>query len=506
MPLITPKVELALLSAPAPSPWVDVTADVIGGIRIGYGIRGAGPGDRVASSGSCTFDLNNSERNSQAKLGLYSLGSANQRKGFDLGVGVRVQLYDPATATWSVRFRGWVTSIAPTAGQYGARRTQIVATDWIDAAARSTTSGLATQINKRSDEIIALLIANVTRTPDAQSLATGKQTFPYALDTARDDRPGPVLAEIARVTLSELGYFYMKGDGTAVFEARADRINESDAYTFTNTMTDLSVVATRDNLLSKVQVITHPRTVDATATSVLYRLQKATEILAGQTLTIVGGYTDPNNRASRVGGTNMAAPTKGIDYIANAAADGSGADLTDYVVISSTFSGNAVEYVITNTGGTTLYLTKLQAVGRGLYDYEQTTGQAEDTGIAVTYGEQVAGLNLPYLDNPWTGLNLAQYVLALYSTPLVVGQMQIAPTTEALQTQILAREIGDRIAITETVTGVAASYYIQAVDLTVDAPGIVSATWTLAPADTAVYWALGIDGFTELGETTVLSF
>ena len=67
MPNVTPRVELELSGRGAG--WTAITADVLSSIRIGYGIRGAGPADRTASAGSCSFSLNNSARNSASTLG-----------------------------------------------------------------------------------------------------------------------------------------------------------------------------------------------------------------------------------------------------------------------------------------------------------------------------------------------------------------------------------------------------------------------------------------------------
>ena len=43
---------------------------------------------------------------------------------------------------------------------------------------------------------------------------------------------------------------------------------------------------------------------------------------------LTGRYTDPNNPSARVGGMDMQAPAATTDYLMNANADGSGADLT----------------------------------------------------------------------------------------------------------------------------------------------------------------------------------
>lgn len=529
MSLITPRVELELLGRG--NGWTDISADVLTPLRITYGIQGAGPTDRTASSGTCRFELDNSTANSAGRLGYYSPGNGNARTGFTLGIRVRVALLDPATSTWHTKFLGSIATITPAPGAYGPRRVVVEATDWLDEAARSTVAGLTTQINKRSDEIIDLLIGNVPRAPEADSIATGRDTYAYALDTARDDRPNAVLQELARVTASELGYFYQKGDGTVVFEARFDRVNTTDAVTLDNDMQALEVTSSRGDLLTRVQVVTHPRTVD-TGTVVLYQLKTVTEVPVDGTLTLLGPYTDPNNRASRVGGTAMVTPVATTDYLMNSQADGLGSNLTGSFSVTANLGGNGVRWSIVNTSGQVGYITKLQARGKGVYDYENTVAEAEDPTLAAEYGEQVVTLDLPYQSDPAVGLDAALYLLKLYGPQEIgvwslgtagsselgittqlsyfarssVGTVRVAPRTAALQTQILARDIGDRIALRETVTGVASSYYIQAINLDVQAPGIATATWTLAPADTQVYWALGQAGYSELGETTWLAF
>jgi len=529
MPAITPKIEVEL--AGRNNGWTEITADVLTPLRISYGIRGAGPADRTASSGTMTFSLNNSETNSTKTIGYYSPGGTVARAGWTLGVRVRCQLRDPATSTWYVRFVGSVITINPIPGRYRARSVQVTAADWMDEAARSTVAGLTTQLNKTSDEIITLLVNNVARAPESLSIATGRDTFAYALDTTRDDRPNAVLQELARVTASELGYCYLKGTGALVFEGRFARVKTSDDATFSDTMTNLAVSITRDSLLSKIQTIVHPRTVDS-STQVLYRLQSVTAIPIGGTIDLIGGYTDPSNRSNRVGGTSMISPVATTDYLANSAANGSGTNLTASVTISSQFASNSIKMTITNNASVVAYITKLQARGIGVYDYEQTVGRAEDGSIATDFGEQVVAIDMPYQSNVSTGVDAARYLLGLYGATEIavwllgtsgvselgvttqlayrvqtnVGTISLAPTTAAIQTQILARDVGDRIAVNETVTGVSKSFYLQAIDLEVQAPGLPFVTWTLAPADTTIYWKLEQSGFSELGSTARICF
>ena len=512
--------------------WTNLTPDVIGGLRITYGINGSGPSDRVASSGSCSFTLNNSTANSAGILGYYSPASLSTRDGFGLGSRVRVQFLDPATNVTHTRFIGAITAINPVAGRYGARTVAVVAADWFDAAARATVSGLDTQLNVRSDEVINLLIGNVATAPEATDIDTGDVTFAYALDTARDDRRNPVLQELARVTLSEYGWLYQRGDGTVVFERQTARFNRTADATLDNTMSGLSVSSSRSDLVTRVQVITHPRTVDLT-TQVLYRLQTPTKIGIGETITIVGGYTDPGNRASRVGGKNMVEPVAGTDYIANTAADGSGTVVTGSLTVSAELGSNSVRWEITNNGSAVAYLTTLHARGIGIYDYEQTIAEANDSGVAAVIGEQVASLDFPYQSDPSAGVSLAGSILRLYGAEsaqtnawalgtsgaselgqttrlpsaifAVAGSVDVAPKDDDLQTQILVRDVGDLVALAEDVTGLDRTFAIQSVALEYHAPGHVWASWGLSPVDSTTYFEIGIAGYEELGVTSTLA-
>lgn len=526
MPAITSKIEVELSGVG--NGWTEITADVLSPIRIQYGIQGGGPTDRVASTGTITLRLNNSAQNSAGTRGRYS--TIGGLTGWAIGIRLRAQFRDPATSTWHVKFVGSISTITPIAGLYNSRQVLVVASDWIDEAARGTIAGLSTQINKRSDEIITLLVGNLPRAPYATAIGTGLDTYPYALDTARDDRPNPVLQEIARVTASEMGYFYQLGNGTVTFVPRFGRLNQAVSLTLDDTMSGLEISSDRNQLLSRVQTIIHPRTVDTVA-QVLYRLQDIPQIGNGETLTIVGGYTDPNSRAQRVGGTSMITPVATTDYTANSAQDGSGTDYTGSITVTATYGSNAARYSITNGAGTAVYLTKLQARGIGIYDYEQTVAEAEDALLSAEFGEQVQAIDMPYQSDVALGQGLAEYLLDLYgpqttntfrlgvvgacelgeTTKLpytnygVVGSVRVSPTTAALQTAILARDIGDTITLTETMTQLDNDFVINAVDLEIRAPGIPFVTWTLGPAEYAAYWYLGQAGASELGESTILA-
>jgi hypothetical protein len=66
MPSAAVTVEMKL--AGVDGAWTDVSADVLSDLSCTYGISGGGPTDRVASTGSLTFQLDNSASNSAHRV------------------------------------------------------------------------------------------------------------------------------------------------------------------------------------------------------------------------------------------------------------------------------------------------------------------------------------------------------------------------------------------------------------------------------------------------------
>lgn len=503
--------------------WTDVSTDVrLGdGLRIEYGIRGNTALDRVASTGHCSFVLNNMATNSGAKLGYYSPNNANCRSGFGLGIGVRVGFTYSGTTYY--KFRGVLDSITPEPGLARERRVFCVATDWMDEAARWKLTQIATQVGQRSDQVFSTIVAAIPSQPAAQSVATGLSTFPYALDTSRDESM-TAMSEFQRVACSEPGYIYVKGDtmqgGTVVFENRQTRLtNTTNAVTLSDTMLSLDATRSRSDVLNKAQVTVHPRQVDAAATTVLYSLQQPTSnaVPAGATVVLLGPYRDPNQRAARVGGTSMQAVTATTDYTMNTAADGGGSDLTSNFTVTAALGGNGARFTITNNGATPGYITKLQCRGKGIYDYENALMESKDTASISSYGEHVLALDMWYQSDPVFGQNVADWLLHLYDSPLTyVNSVGFyASDTAALMSAAMTCDISSRVGIVETVSGLTdvisgsaatRGYYINAVTLDVRAGDLVYVAWVLTPADTLQYWLLGQVGASEIGLTTRLGY
>jgi hypothetical protein len=506
--------------------WVSLAADTVmsTGLEISYGIQGAGPLDRVAGSGTCSFSLDNSVRNSGGVNGYYTPGHTNQRSGWEIGVPIRFKATFDSTTYY--KFSGTLISVTPTAGQYRKRLVACSAVDWMDEAARSRVKNIDIATDQRSDQLVTTLVEDaVTKQPPATSFATGQSTFAYAFDNLSDAQT-TVLRALADVVISELGYLYVKGDttqgGTLTFEDRHTRPKKGAASAdFNETMAQLDVARSRQDLINRVYVVVHPRTIAGSA-SALYELtttQTVPSIPPLETINILAPFKEASINAYRVAGQSLITPVSGTDWIANTAADGSGSNITsDVAVTLANTSANSVEFQIVNNHATsTAYLTTLQIRGTQVRDTTETILTASDSASQTSYGEIDTRINMIYESNAGEfGNEIAKWILNIYKDPRNVIQSMtvIGNSSDALMTQVLAREPGDKITLTESMTGISSTggsgaeigFFINGVDLNIAAGGIITATWTLAPAEQQAAWILNQVGASEIGITTNLGF
>lgn len=492
--------------------WTDVSEDVLvdPSVHLEYGIGGATSQDLVASTGKLSFALDNSEDNSAELLGYYSPDNpATCRPGFKRGIGVRYSYRKPFESDYYRKFVGRLMIANPIAGQYRERRTDCDAYDWINEAA-SFRATVATQVAKRGDQVLTTLLAAMARQPSSTTFDVGDSTFAYALDTSQTEK-SPILAEIQRLCLSEFSRCYIRGGmnagGNLRWEKRTARLTPTTVASFLGTMQGLDAKA---NIKNRAKVTAHPRTVDAAATTVLFSKPSQSNplISPSQTITITGRYSDPANRASRVGGTDMVAPVATTDYLLNAAADGSGADLTANLTVVATYGANQVDYSLTNTGGTPGYVTKLQARGRGIYDYTPIDAMKLDQPSIDLLGESLVQIDMPYQSDLSVAQAVADFVVSSWLTPgATEAAMRCIPRDDAEMDMLMALEPGAAIAVSESVTGINSVFFIQNVSERLTEYGRTNVVFDflLQRALVANYWKLGTAGFGELGVTTVLA-
>lgn len=499
--MLTPTVELKLDG----SNWTDISADVIAPVYCSSGIMGNSPTDRVANPGRCTFGLKNSVANSAGLNGYYSPGHANCRSGFAAGCPVRVRFtFDGTTRTkWYGRIAPDGISVEP--HDKGTRRTFVTAYDWMYQATVHTLYLPSYTTNKRMDEVMPLIVANMPIAPLTTSYSTGQDTFASVFDTVRYNTTA--MAEFQKLAMSELGYVYLKHNNTSdeilVSEDRLYRNNvvaistipvpssmssylmteagdyittEAGDYIILDERSDISLdnemvgleVTHGANLYNRVEVISNPKKIDANATTVLFTLNTRTAVEAGETLSgFKINYRDPTGGAKKVAGKDMVTPVKDTDYWMDSVSGSDSKDLSNNLVVTVTFGTEGAEYSLQNTGGTKGYVF-LQFRGRGIYIYDSVSKIFEDSTSIAKHGTFTLGLDLKYQNDPIVADAYGNILLNQYKNPYSAARsVTFLTKNDELVSVFLQADCGSKVHDKENQTGVDEDYFINGWEFTI---------------------------------------
>lgn len=530
--------------------WTDVSEDWLqrDGVHVSCGIRGSGPLDRVASTGTMKFSLDNSANNSAGLIGYYSPGHHNCRTGFQAGIPVRLHLiYDGRTYR---KFYGRISpdGIDVSPGLLGERKTTIEVVDYMDILGSHEINLLELTENVRIDQAVPLILANVDVQPLATDYNTGEDVFTTVGDTVK--RRGTALGELVKLANSELGYIYITRDAThdeiLVVEGRMTRnrttavaeivkptylsgymlmesgdyvlmedgtskilLDEKLAVDFADQQLDMTVKHGA-NLANIIKATSYPRSIDTSAT-VLFTLNSAMQMDAGETKSgYKVTYRDPVGGAPQVAGKNMISPAATVDYTMHADSGGTGTDLTANLSVSVTYGADGAEYTFVNSGTVAGYITKLQARGYGIYMYDPVAFVVSNATSEQTHGSRTLNLDLKYQDAPSIAEAFANIVLNHYATPRSTAESVTfgANRDESMMGAFLQMDVGGRVTISESVTAIDEDYFINGVDFDIEAGGVINYKWYIKRAafDTYAFWYVGEVGYSELGETTFIGF
>jgi hypothetical protein len=169
------------------------------------------------------------------------------------------------------------------------------------------------------------------------------------------------------------------------------------------------------------------------------------------------------------------------DYTFNTAADNSGTDITANLTVSVVYGTGSAIYTLTNGSIYSGYVTKLQARGFGVYQYNPIEAVQESLPSQNTYGIHAMEFQQQYMRELTVGNLAAQKMLDRDKSPhtnlttLTVN----ANRTDAAMMAWLTLDIGDMVAVRETMSGIYGNYYIQSVKFSLGVGGIINFTWLL---------------------------
>jgi hypothetical protein len=452
------------------------------------GIAGNQIWDQVSAGIVFTCNLDNSARNSVSLEGAYSLGHANQRAGFTPGMPVKWEVTYGGT-TREI-FRGRMVDCDPMAGSNRPRLALMTAHSWLaEAAANSYVGDAPAQVSQFSDTVLGVVIDQATYPPPALDIGTGYVTFPYALDSGQAERES-LLSQFGKICGSDFSYLYERQGGkTLTWRTKVARqVSATLAATLTNTMTDLKTIGGKAQVRNSIGGTIFPPTVDGSPTvlwSLLCDTNNQHAIQPGSELTFDCPYTDSGDRPSRVGGTGIITPAASSDYTANTLSTGAGADLTSTLTVEPTLGANVMRLRVTNTGAGVAFITKLQVRGNRIIRDQKSELVARSDASIREHGEKSQTIQSPYLGSVVAAAGVLNGILEAYKTPTTRATEVtfLANNSSGEMAMALDQDVGDRVGIVETVSGLTAGDGMMINSRKIQQVGdVLTVTWGLAPA------------------------
>jgi hypothetical protein len=314
-------------------------------------MRGDASGPEPVQPGKVTLGLRNhdGQYDPYNQFGpLYGLILPGVR--FELSVQVE------ATATREPIMTGFVEDVRPVYGE-----ADMVKMTLVNELADFKGSEIRTEVqtNIRFDDAVQACLDAFGWTGPVSIDTTVSETMAYWWASGLN-----VFSEIQSVVDAALGLFCIAEDGTATYKSRVS----GDAPLLTLTGADIQqeygirTPSPWDVVKNDIRVYARAR-LPLLATE-LWRSNDAMLILPGETLSDIWASFSVNGEEAVA--TAIIAPVITTDFTFNAAADGSGADLSADMVITinpSDVFATALKMSITNTGGTAAYRTLLKVRG-----------------------------------------------------------------------------------------------------------------------------------------------
>lgn len=270
-----------------------------------------------------------------------------------------------------------------------------------------------TYVSQRTDQIIADILSDVGFGVTQYELDTGLNTITFAWFST-----GQTAGErIRAVCESEEGNFYQDEDGILRFENRKHIASAPhDAVVWTIHKQDIieweydnpmiinnAIVRASPRRVQSIQNV-YPSVEDQTLYDTQYR-----ELPPGDT-DIWISLIDPCN--------SLTAPAQNTDFLANADADGGGANRTAQVTTAITSFIQSAKITFTNADAGTVYITKFKVRGTPATVISDIVTDATDNRSVDKYNEQTYVVNNDLITSQSDAQDYADHLVNKYKDPM----------------------------------------------------------------------------------------
>lgn len=285
------------------------------------------------------------------------------------------------------------------------------------------------------------------------------------------------------------GRIFFNSSGSLTFHSSTHREGSVSQYTFNANFSNLQFVKSSRNLRNQSFVTSHDRQAGVAAVLGFTNSTSLPTIASGSTfITTIEFNTKP------VWNVVVPAPevnsTRGISVVG---ASNTSYDSSSIAVSGQVIGASALRIKIANNSGETVSIRRpenatdtnstIPVTGTPMTD-KTITSTAQVNGTFARYGVREISQDLRYISGFSKASQRATDLLANNSTSHLSGiKLSVFGSDSDLITQILSREIDDRISLTSTDFHLSAKpFYITAIEGELGSEGVLSATFTLEEA------------------------
>ncbi len=432
-----------------------------------------------AEVGQCSLTVNNSD-------GKYTPGYGGVISALLLPKRP-IKIYYSASGIDYPLFYGFIEEIIPHP-HLSEQDCIITAVDGLDFLSRHD---MATALYKDAltGTIHGYILTDAGWSATMRTLDIGQDTVPYWY--GQDVKARFAQEEIDN---NEQGFSYVDGSGYFNFEDRHHKstaTHQTSQATFDNTMSNMTYSLNPRNVYNVVKVTVTPW--EAQTIQELWRLEDEPLIPAGETYTYWG---DASYSGISVFVDSWTTPEITTDYQAWTGSGGTGTDKTADISIVTTKLAKTIKLAVTNGASVPVYLYLLKARGTYYDDQTKVTLKAEDSTSQTVYQKRTYELDGKYMTNSDKARDYTTYVIGKYKDPRAELSMLVMNQDATMLTQILSREISDRITVVNTKLGLNDDYFIDYIEHDILLSGLLhTATYRLADCSNEDFWCLGYSAF-----------
>ncbi len=236
---------------------------------------------------------------------------------------------------------------------------------------------------------------------------------------------------------SNWGRVHIDGSGKLVFRTRSGDVGIAADLSLTDDVVqEMLVQQPWEETKNSISIKANPRTLASVGD--VWKERDVLTLQVGETRVVWTAWADASgNYAPATGLINPVATT---DYTANAAADGSGADLTASLGVTMVAYSSNAQLTLVNNAGVVMYVTLLKVRGQLVQLLDSQAARAEDTASIELNGMRQFDRDLRWQQSTLTAQSMATWAVGFLKDPREVEEVKFETNPVAL-----AHDLGAKI-------------------------------------------------------------